>query len=38
MGYAVSLNLDLSDLFADSFEWMANTLASPPGRQRESIH
>jgi hypothetical protein len=38
MGYAVSLNLDLSDLFADSFEWMANTVSSPRGGARESIH
>jgi hypothetical protein len=32
MGYAVSLNLDLSDLFADSFEWMANAVSISPGR------
>ena len=38
MGYAVSLNLDLSDLFADSLDWMASTVASPRGGARESIH
>jgi hypothetical protein len=38
MGYAVSLNLDLSDLFADSFEWMANTLASGRGGNPEIVH
>jgi hypothetical protein len=32
MGYPVSLNLDLSDLFADSFEWMAKALATHQGR------
>jgi hypothetical protein len=34
MGYAVSLNLDLSDLFADSFGWMANTLGHHVGSAR----
>ncbi len=34
MGYAVSLNLDLSELFADNFEWMAKALAAPQGRQQ----
>ncbi len=38
MGYAVSLNLDLSGLFADSFEWMADTLQSPRGGAPEIIH
>lgn len=38
MGYAVSLNLDLSELFADSVEWMANPLASPRGGDPEIIH
>ena len=34
MGAPVSLDLDLSDLFTDSFEWMAKTL----GGYREVIH
>jgi hypothetical protein len=38
MGYAVSLNLDLSDLFADNFEWMAKSLAAPRGGSSESSH
>jgi len=38
MGYAVSLNLDLSELFADSFEWMANTLTSGRGGNSEIVH
>jgi hypothetical protein len=34
MGHAVSLNLDLSDLFADNFDWMAKALNAPHGRQQ----
>jgi len=32
MGYPVSLKLDLSDLFADNFDWMAKALPAPQGR------
>lgn len=34
MGYPVSLNLDLSDFFADNFEWIANALAASTGGRR----
>jgi hypothetical protein len=38
MGLPVSLNLDLSDLFADSFEWMAKAQTANPGGNCESCH
>jgi hypothetical protein len=37
MGAPVSLALDLSELFADSFEWIASTRATPPGGNPETI-
>ena len=34
LGFPVSLNPDLSGLFADNFEWMAKTLAVPQERRQ----
>jgi hypothetical protein len=38
MGLPISLNLDLSGLFADNFEWMANAQTTKQGVDCESCH
>jgi len=38
LGYPVALHVDLSDWFADNFEWIAKALAASEGGNCEICH